>query len=126
MLNETPMMTEFEFLLPKGLLDDEGILHRQGTMRLATAKDEILVQQDRRSHESPAYGVLIMLSRVITKLGTLSAVTPELLETLFTLDVTYLRTFYDRVNQQGIPQLSVQCPKCHHPFQVELSAPGES
>ena len=77
---------EFEFILPKGLIDDRQEIHRQGVMRLATAKDEIAVARDRRVRENPTYGILVRLARVITRLGTVSEIAPEALENLFTLD----------------------------------------
>ncbi|BBD70150.1 hypothetical protein NIES4072_65150 [Nostoc commune NIES-4072] len=118
--------TEFEFILPRGLGDSEGLVHRHGVMRLATAKDEIYVQKHRHAKESSAYGVLVMLSQVITRLGSLSVVTPELLEGLFTRDLTYLREFFNRINQQGDACIQVDCPHCNSSFQVELSLSGES
>lgn len=119
------MITEFDFTLPKGLLDKQGNVHRQGVMRLATAKDEIQVQGDRRVQGNAAYSVLVMFSRVITRLGTLSEVTPDQLENLFTLDAAYLREFFDRINQQGNAHLQVQCPSCTQTFQVEFALSGE-
>ena len=95
-------------------------------MRLATARDEIVVQKDRRSRDNPAYGVLVTLSQVITRLGNLAPVTPELLENLFTRDLAYLREFYNRINQEGEACLSVQCPQCSSRFKVELALSGES
>ena len=117
--------TQFEFTLPKGLLDQQGNVHRVGTMRLATAIDEIEVQRDVRSQQNSAYALLVMLSRVITQLGDLTDLVPEQLEELFTPDIAYLRLFYEQANQQGLPQLGVACPKCAHTFQVELSAAGK-
>jgi hypothetical protein len=119
------VITEFDFTLPKGLLDEQGNVHRQGVMRLATARDEIQVQSDRRVQSNTAYGVLVMLSRVISRLGTLSQVTPEQLENLFTLDAAYLREFYDRINQQGSAQIQTRCPHCATEFKVELALQGE-
>jgi hypothetical protein len=124
--SENPIRTEFNFILPRGLVDDRGDVHRQGVMRLATAKDEIYVQKDTRVQRDPAYGVLVILSRVITRLGSLSSVTPELLEELFTRDLAYLREFYNRINQQGSAYIPVQCPQCSSEFSVELSLSGES
>ena len=120
------MITEFEFVLPKGFVDKTGTLHRQGAMRLATAKDEMSLQSDRRVQNNPAYSELILLSRVIIRLGTLSNLTPEDLEELFTLDLAYLREFFSRINQQGNAFIGVQCPQCAKEFQVELSLAGES
>ncbi|XWK89392.1 MAG: phage tail assembly protein [Phormidium sp.] len=119
------MTTEFKFILPKGLVDTEGKIHRQGVMRLATAKDEISLQQDRYVRENPGYGFLVMLSRVITNLGELSSITPNLLENLFTLDLAYLREFYNRVNQQESASILVKCPRCDSNFNVELELAGE-
>jgi hypothetical protein len=120
------MNTEFNFILPRGLVDAQGNLHSQGVMRLATAKDEIAVQKDRRVQIEPAYGVLVMLSQVITRLGSLSSITPELLENLFTFDLSYLREFYNRINQEGTAYIPVECPQCSSQFSVELSLSGES
>lgn len=119
-------VTTFEFVLPRGLLDDAGTLHRQGAMRLATARDEIMADKDPRGQGSPTYYTLVMLSQVITELGTLSQVLPEQLEGLFTKDLAYLREFYNRINQQGSALLATQCPRCQHPFDVELMLSGES
>jgi hypothetical protein len=124
--SENPLNTEFNFILPRGLVDEQGGIHRQGSMRLATAKDEIFVQKDRRVQNDPGYGVLVILSRVITRLGSLSSLTPELLENLFTRDLAYLREFYNRINQQGDAYIPVQCPQCSSQFNVELSLSGES
>ena len=124
--SENILTTEFNFILPRGLVDEQGGIHRQGSMRLATAKDEIFVQKDRRVQNEPGYGVLVMLSRVITRLGSLSSLTPELLENLFTRDLAYLREFYNRINQQGDAYIPVQCPQCSSQFNVELSLSGES
>jgi hypothetical protein len=118
-------ITEFEFTLPKGLVDPQGNNHRQGMMRLSTAKDELALQKDMRVQESQAYGVLVRLSQVITRLGELSTITPQLLENLFILDLAYLREFYNRINQNNDPSIPVQCPKCNHQFQTELALSGE-
>lgn len=126
MPSEDTLRTEFNFILPKGLVDDRGQVHRQGVMRLATAKDEICVQKDRRVQDNPGYGVLVMLSQTITSLGELSSVTPDLLESLFTQDLAYLREFYNRINQQGSAYILVQCPKCSSDFRVEMALSGES
>jgi len=121
-----PLRTEFEFVLPRGLLDHQGHLHRKGVMRLATARDEMAVQQDRRAQDNPAYGALVMLARVIVRLGSLTALTPTLLEGLFTRDLAYLRELYNRVNQQGNAHIPTECPHCSTRFQVELALSGES
>lgn len=93
--------TEFEFILPKGLVDTSGDIHRQGTMRLATGNDEILVQKDQRVRTEPYYKILVNLSHVITRLGTLSSITPQRLEQLFLIDLVYLQGFFNRINHQN-------------------------
>lgn len=125
-MSAEPMLdTEFRFTLPKGWIDRQGKLHCQGMMRLAIAKDELAVQRDSRVQADPGYGVLVMLSRVITRLGDRSSVTPELLEDLFTRDLAYLRTFYNQINQQGSALLPAHCPQCQRDFKVELAFAGE-
>jgi len=119
-------MLQFEFMLPRGLLDDSGNLHRQGKMRLATAKDELLAEKDYRGRDSSTYQTLLMLSQVITQLGELPEVMPEQLENLFTKDLAYLREFYNRINQQGRSHIPTQCPRCQTAFDVELMLSGES
>ncbi len=118
--------TEFSFTLPCGLIDSQNRIHRQGKMRLATAKDEIFVQRQQQVEDNPAYGGLIMLSRVITRLGSLTCVTPDLLEGLVLRDIAYLREFYNRVNQSGQPCIPTHCPHCNCEFKVELALSGES
>ncbi len=117
--------TEFSFSLPGGLVDPEGRVHRTGTLRLTTARDEILVKKDPRVRENPAYESIVMLARVITRLGSLDSVTPDLLEGLFTRDLAYLREFYNRVNQQGEALVAAQCPQCNCNFALELVLAGE-
>lgn len=126
MFSPNIFVTEFDFTLPRGLVDAAGIVHRQGVMRLATAKDELVTQKDRRVRNDPAYSTLVMLSQVITKLGSLATVTPELLENLFTQDLAYLRELYNRLNQQESASVPVQCPRCDHAFEVEFALSGES
>jgi phage FluMu protein gp41 len=90
--------TEFEFTLPKGYLDGEGNLHRKGVMRLATAMDEITPLRDPRVKANPAYATVLILARVITRLGALGEVTPAVIENLFSADLNYLQNFYRRIN----------------------------
>jgi hypothetical protein len=92
------LQTEFSFTLPKGFVDQHGTLHRQGTMRLATARDEIEPLRDPRVRENDAYLTIIVLSRVITELGTLSQVTPKTVEGMFAADLSYLQDLYQVVN----------------------------
>jgi hypothetical protein len=117
--------TEFSFQLPKGFLDDQGNLHRNGKMRLATAKDEMVCLQDPRVQADPIHGALVMLAQVITQLGDLQQITPEQIGNLYRPDFQYLKTFYEQIHQDGKAQLTVQCPNCQHGFSVELSPSGE-
>ncbi len=126
MTNNNTITTEFDFILPRGFVDSDSNLHRQGIMRLATAKDEIFVQKNHAAKDNAAYGVIVMLSRVITRLGSLTEITPDLLENLFSRDLAYLREFYNRINQQGDAYIPVNCPQCQTRFDVELTLAGES
>jgi hypothetical protein len=92
------IQTEFEFTLPKGYLDSEGNLHRKGMMRLSRAMDEIVPMRDPRVKSNPAYATVIILSRVIIKLGALDEVTPAIIENLFAADLSYLQNFYRQIN----------------------------
>ncbi len=116
--------TEFEFTLPKGYVDEAGTLHREGTMRLATAADEILPLKDPRVQANPAYLTIIVLSRVVTKLGGLPAISPRVIEGLFAEDLEYLQEFYNRINNKGSDRIRNVCPHCRHSFSVEIK-PGE-
>jgi hypothetical protein len=118
--------TEFEFKLPKGLVDAEGEIHTQGIMRLATAKDEMDLQKQLLVQGNTSYAVLVRLSQVISRLGSLPTITPELLENLFILDLAYLREFYNRINQYNDPSIAAQCPRCQLNFAVGLVLAGES
>lgn len=98
--------TEFDFVLPKGLIDADGILHRTGRMRLATAKDELSCFQDTRVQADLDYGVLVMLSAVIVQLGELNEIAPEQLEELFRPDFHYLKSFYQKIHQSAQPSVT--------------------
>jgi hypothetical protein len=93
------LQTEFEFILPKGYLDEAGNLHRKGVMRLATAMDEIVPLRDPRVKSNPAYATVIILARVITKLGALDEVSPQVVEGFFACDLGYLQKFYRHINE---------------------------
>jgi hypothetical protein len=118
------LQTEFPFTLPLGYADPEGSLHREGTMRLATAFDEIAPLRDPRVHANPAYLLVILLSRVVTRLGSLAAVNPKVIEGLFAADLAYLEGLYRRVNQNGHTLVGAQCPRCDQRFDVEVSPLG--
>ncbi len=113
------LQTEFEFTLPKGYVDGEGSLHREGIMRLANAVDEIAPLQDPRVQRNDAYLSVILLSRVITRLGTLPDVNPVIVERMFAADVSYLQDLYQRINSDGSSQISLSCPHCEHSFELD-------
>ncbi len=112
--------TEFPFTLPKGFVDKEGNLHREGVMRLATAKDEITPLQDYRVQQNRAFLVIILLSRVITKLGALKGINPSVIEGLFSSDLAYLQEFYRRINEEGSAKVKTACPACGHRYELDL------
>jgi hypothetical protein len=120
----TDIRTAFDFVLPVGYLDAQQTLHREGTMRLATAADEILPYKDSRVQSNSAYLVVILLSRVITRLGTLDAINPKVIEGLFAADLAYLQDFYNRINGSQTRRIAVACPECRHSFDVEPESVG--
>lgn len=113
--------TEFGFVLPRGYLDASGNLHREGVMRLATARDEILPQQDARVRENEAYLTILLLSRVVTRIGTITQITPGTIEGLYASDLAFLQDLYRRINQEGHSQAAVTCPSCQHEFTVDMA-----
>ncbi len=119
------LQTEFPFTLPRGYLDAEGNLQRDGVMRLATAYDEIAPLKDPRVQANPGYLIVILLSRVITRLGTLQPINPKVVEGLFAGDLAYLQDFYRRINEDGSNHIAVTCPHCESQFEVELGSLGE-
>lgn len=120
------LQTEYEFTLPMGYVDGVGNLHRQGVMRLATAADEILPLKDPRVQSNPAYLIVILLSRVISNLGTINSVNPGVVEGLFAGDLAYLQDFYNQINLNGNRIVQINCPHCQQGFEVELDRSGES
>ncbi len=119
------LQTEYDFILPRGYVDEDGNLHKNGKMRLSTAGDEILPMKDPRVQGNPAYLTVILLSRVVTGLGNLKMITPKVIESLFSGDFTYLQEMYTRINQNGSNTLKAVCPKCEHKFDIEVQFEGE-
>ncbi|BBC97455.1 zinc-ribbon domain-containing protein [Streptomyces griseofuscus] len=115
------LRTEFEFELPRGYVDESGTLHRSGSMRLATARDELRPQIDLRVKENPAYLSVVLLSQVITRLGTITDVHAGVVERMYATDVAFLQDFYRRVNSEGHTRAAVTCPHCEGGFEVDLS-----
>jgi hypothetical protein len=118
------IQTEFPFTLPQGFVDGDGVVHREGVMRAATAQDEIAPFRDPRVQTNPAYLVIILLARVVTRLGDLPVVNPKVIEGLFAADLAFLERLYRQVNEHGNAHLAVTCPHCESPFEVELSGLG--
>jgi hypothetical protein len=118
-----PLRTEFDFELPRGYLDPQGVLHSSGTMRLATARDELLPLHDDRVRENPAYLTVVLLSRVITRLGSLEGeeVRSTVVEQLFASDLAFLQDLYRKINTEGHTRAVVRCPACHEQFTIDLS-----
>jgi hypothetical protein len=117
--------TEVEFTLPRGYMDGDGTLHKDGVMRLATAADEILPLKDPRVQANPAYLTMIVLSRVITRLGCVSDVNPRVIENLYAADVSYLQSLYQRINSDDKSAHNVVCPNCEHHFAAGVNGLGE-
>jgi hypothetical protein len=124
----TELRTEYPFILPRGYVDDAGVVHRDGVMRLATARDEILPQRDPRVRENDAYLTVLLLARVVTRLGSVQGVTTGTIEGMFASDLAFLQDLYRRINAEGHSQASVACPSCKHEFTIDLAGdvPGES
>jgi hypothetical protein len=113
------LQTEHDFTLPMGYLDRDGTLHRDGVMRLATAADEILPLKDPRVQKNPAYLSVILLSRVLTRLGAVDPITPNVIEGLFAADLAYLQQLYNEINRVDEGRGTVSCPQCQHTFAAE-------
>ena len=110
--------TEYEFTLPRGYVDKDGNLHKKGVMRLATAKDEIAPLQDHRVRSNQAYMIIVLLSRVITKLGTLKSIDTRTIEGLFSVDLDYLQRFYQKINEAEEQDIEITCPHCNEKFKI--------
>jgi hypothetical protein len=118
------LQTEFEFTLPHGYVDEAGKVHRRGIMRMATAMDENEPLRDLRVHSNQAYLVIVLLARVVTKLGNLPEVNTGIIENLFAGDLAYLQAFYRQINEAGASLLPVTCPECRAKFDLDLANLG--
>jgi hypothetical protein len=116
-----PLTTEFTFVLPRGYVDGSGTVHRDGVMRLATARDELIPLRDDRVRENSAYLTVVLLARVITRIGTISDIHAGMVENLFAADLAFLQDLYRRVNTEGHTRAAVTCPACNHRFAVDVS-----
>ena len=113
--------TEFEFTLPKGYMDRDGNLHKEGIMRLANAGDEILPLRDPRVQANPGYLSIILLSRVIVKLGDLPTVDTHVVEGLYTMDLAYLQDLYRKINTEEVPKYQGICPHCGEKVDIPVN-----
>jgi hypothetical protein len=116
-----PLTTEFAFMLPRGYVDGSGNVHRDGMMRLATARDELIPLRDDRVRENSAYLTVVLLARVITRIGTITDIHAGIVENLFAADLAFLQDLYRRVNTEGHTRAAVTCPACNHRFAVDVS-----
>ena len=115
---------DFEFELPQGYVDSDNAVHRHGTMRMATALDEIEPLSDPRVEANEAYLVILLLSRVITRLGDLPAVTPQVVERIYAADLAYLQDVYQRLNASQPVVVKAVCPNCSTSFQLQVAPLG--
>jgi hypothetical protein len=118
------LKTEYEFILPRGYVDAEGNVHREGIMRLANAKDEIVPLNDLRVQRNKAYLIIVLLSRVVTRLGTLAEVNTGIVENLFAGDLRFLEEMYNRINEDEAV-VKITCPECGAKFDKEFGRLGE-
>jgi hypothetical protein len=127
-LPDTALRTEYPFTLPRGYVDQHGRRHRDGVMRLATARDELTTQNDPRAKQNPAYLTVLLLERTITRLGEVQNVDTFVVENLFASDLAFLQDLYRRINGEGHTEAAVSCPSCGHEFAVDVAgdAPGGS
>jgi hypothetical protein len=115
------VQTEFSFELPRGYVDESGVAHRYGSMRLATARDELAPLVDLRVKENPAYLSVVLLSMVLSRLGPVTDVRAEHVERLFASDLAFLQDFYRRINAEGHSRGAVTCPHCDSAFEVDIA-----
>jgi hypothetical protein len=113
--------TEFSFVLPRGYLDKNGAVHRDGVMRLATGRDELVSLHDDRVRENRAYLTVVLLARVVMRIGPITDIHAGVIENMFATDLAFLQDLYGRVNQEGHARLPVCCPACRHEFSVDTA-----
>jgi hypothetical protein len=115
------MQTEIAFKLPRGYADGRGTIHREGAMRLATARDEVEPLGELDVRQNQAYLAVLLLARTITRIGDVTDITPALIETLYAADFDHLQRLYERINSNGEAVGVVCCPACSHEFEVDLT-----
>ena len=121
------LQTTFEFVLPRGYVDGTGAIHRNGTMRLATARDELMPLLDPKVRQNEAFLSLVLLAGVVTQLGTLPHVDDQVIGGLWATDLAFLQDLYRRINTEGHTLVEVTCPSCSTDFTVDVAggASGE-
>jgi hypothetical protein len=115
------MQTQIEFTLPRGYVDGSGEVHRVGTMRLATARDEIEPLREVEVRQNSAYLSVLLLARTVTRIGAITEITPTVVEDLYAADFDHLQRLYERINSDGEAVGVVSCPECSHRFEVDLT-----
>jgi len=127
-MTDVALRTEYPFTLPRGYVDEAGRVHRDGVMRLATARDEITTQSDPRAKQNPAYLTVLLLERTVTSLGDVPGGDTFVIESLFASDLAFLQDLYRRINADGHTEVAVSCPHCGNDFAVDVAgdAPGGS
>lgn len=118
---EQGLRTEYPFVLPRGYVDEQGQVHRDGAMRLATAKDELTAHAEPQVRQNPAYLSIYLIMRTVSRLGGIPTVDRFVVEHLFASDLAFLQDLYRRINQQGHTEADVACPACGHQFLVDVS-----
>ncbi|WP_135534610.1 hypothetical protein [Halostella pelagica] len=121
-MTDAALQTEFEFTLPRGYVDDDGTLHKEGRIRLATAADEIKPLKDPRVQSNSSYLTVLLLGRVVTELGDLETVDEGVIENLFVTDLEYLQAMYERINNQGTNAVETACPDCGEVFEIDAES----
>jgi len=115
------LRTEFAFELPRGYVDDSGVTHYSGVMRLATARDELIPLRDDRVRENSAFLTVVLLARVVTRIGDITDIHAGIIENLFASDLAFLQDMYRRINSEGHTRAGVSCPECGHGFVVDVA-----
>ena len=118
------LKTEYEFVLPMGYVDKDGNIHREGVMRLANARDEIVPLNDLRVQRNRAYLIIVLLSRVLKNLGSIAEVNTGVIESMFAADLRFLEEMYNRINEDEAT-VKVTCPECGASFDKEFGRLGE-
>lgn len=95
-------LEQIEFDLPHGYVDKKGKLHKSGTMRVSTQDDEVLIKQHGKYKLDHSYAKIAILAKVVTKLGTLKQVTPEIIADLYADDLRFLKALYEELNKETL------------------------